>query len=64
MNKSGKNFLIQQAIKQPSKEGVAIAEQIFGPLAGYDAPIAPWEIPAEPTEGVEGEESPEQPPEE
>lgn len=46
-------FLISQAIKQPSREGLAMAEAIFGSLPDYEAPVPPYEKSEE--EGEEGE---------
>ena len=59
-NEESAKFLIQQAIKQPSKEGKMIAEQIFGEIPDYEPPIAPWEMP----DPVEAEANPEDAPSE
>ena len=53
-NEDSAKFLIQQAIKQPSKDGFNMAEVVLGALGDYEAPIAPWEMP-EPEEAPEAE---------
>ncbi len=61
-NEDSAKFLIQQAIKQPSKEGKLIAERIFGKIPEYEPPIAPWEMPdptPEESPVEEGESAPE-----
>ncbi|MHA1617907.1 MAG: hypothetical protein ACTSVZ_01410 [Promethearchaeota archaeon] len=40
-------FLISQAIKHPSKDGLYMAEAIFGKIPEYEPPVAPYEMPEE-----------------
>ncbi|MHA1794651.1 MAG: hypothetical protein ACTSUK_00940 [Promethearchaeota archaeon] len=55
-NDDSAKFLIQQAMKQPSKDALNMSEVIFGELTGYESPIAPWEIVEEEVdEGSQGE---------
>lgn len=44
-NEDSAKFLIQQAIKQPSKDGFVMAEVILGTLGDYEAPMEPWNMP-------------------
>ncbi|WP_371804000.1 hypothetical protein [Candidatus Lokiarchaeum ossiferum] len=60
-NEESAKFLIQQAIKQPSKEGKIIAEQILGEMADYEPPMAPWEMPAPEAEEGNPEDAPSEP---
>ncbi|WP_457558183.1 hypothetical protein [Candidatus Harpocratesius sp.] len=55
-NEDSAKFLISQAIKQPSKEGLFMAESIFGNLADYEIPEAPYEKSVDETGEEEGEE--------
>ncbi len=55
-NEDTAKFLIQQAMKEPSREGYNMAQSIFGDLPDYEAPIPPWELPEEEPVEQEGSE--------
>ncbi|MHA1718922.1 MAG: hypothetical protein ACTSXK_05300, partial [Promethearchaeota archaeon] len=48
-------FLIQQAIKMPSKEGLMMAQVLFGELPDYIPPVPPSEAPQESEENPEAD---------
>ncbi|RLI65168.1 MAG: hypothetical protein DRO88_05300 [Promethearchaeia archaeon] len=50
-NEDSAKYLISQAIKQPSREGLAMAQAIFGDLLDYEIPIPQYEMVNEEGEG-------------
>ncbi len=60
LNDDSAKFLIQQAIKMPSKEGLLMSQVLFGDLPDYIPPIQTSEEPQESKESADGEGQEEQ----
>ncbi len=60
LNDDSAKFLIQQAIKMPSKEGLLMSQVLFGDLPDYIPPIPPSDAAQEPEESANEEEQEEQ----